>query len=321
MDRAVIRSAAGWYAQLGSGDCSDSERAAFEAWRRAHADHERAWRQVEALRGRFQSLPRELSVSTLRIADQPDLRRRAVLRGFAGVGLAGGSAWMAGSRLPWSEWTAQQRTAIGEQRELRLADGSRLLLNTASAADVQFDQSQRLVRLHAGELFVETVTDPAPIARPFIVQTPQGQLRTLGARFAVRSEAEATRLFVLDRTVEVRARELAEPYALQASAQLGFTSERIDPARPAGEADIAWTRGQLIVDDWTLAEVIAELGRYQTAALICEEAVAGLRVSGAFPLRRLEQALAALTQTLPIALSRSMRWSGRAVVRIGAKAA
>ena len=260
-------------------------------------------------------------MNTLRIAGQPDLQRRAVLRGFAGVGIASGTAWMAGSQLPWREWTAQQRTAIGEQRELRLADGSRLLLNTASSVDVQFDESQRLVRLHAGELFVETAADTTSIARPFIVQTPQGQLRTLGARFAVRGEAETTRLLVLDRAVEVRAQALAEPHMLQAAAQLSFTAERIGSARPASESDAAWTRGLLIVDDWTLAEVIAELGRYQTAALICDQAVAGLRVSGAFPLRRLEQALAALTQTLPIALSRSTRWTGRSIVRIGARSA
>ena len=321
MDRRVIKNAAGWYAQLCSGDCGEAERAAFEAWRRAHADHEQAWRQVEALRGRFLGLPREISVNTLRMAEQPDLQRRAVLRGFAGVGLASGTAWMAGTRLPWGEWTAGQRTAIGEQREICLADGSRLLLNTASAVDVRFDETQRLVRLYAGELLIETALDPAPIDRPFMVQTPHGRLRSLDARFAVRSEAESTRLLVLDRAVEVLAQGRDQPFTLQASAQLSFSRDHIGASKRAADANVAWTHGQLIVDDWTLAEVIAELGRYQTAALICDEAVSRLRVSGAFPLRRLEQALAALTQTLPIALTRSTRWTGRAVLHIGAKTA
>ncbi|MGK9563911.1 FecR domain-containing protein, partial [Salmonella enterica subsp. enterica] len=86
----------------------------------------------------------------------------------------------------------------GEQRQLRLADGTLLNLNTHSAVDVQFDDSTRRIVLQEGEIMVETGHgDP----RPFIVQTRDGSLLALGTRFMVKREDDGTRLSVLQSRV------------------------------------------------------------------------------------------------------------------------
>jgi transmembrane sensor len=47
-------------------------------------------------------------------------------------------------------------TATGERRTLLLPDGSRLVLNTASAVNIAFDANARHIRLVAGEILVTT---------------------------------------------------------------------------------------------------------------------------------------------------------------------
>jgi ferric-dicitrate binding protein FerR (iron transport regulator) len=44
------------------------------------------------------------------------------------------------------------RTATGEQKTIDLADGSRVVLNTASAWDIVFNAEERRLKLHAGEI-------------------------------------------------------------------------------------------------------------------------------------------------------------------------
>jgi transmembrane sensor len=100
-----------------------------------------------------------------------------------------GLALFAGDRyLPIDYWLADQRTATGEQRTIRLADGTLINLNTHSAVDVRFDEKQRLVILQEGEILVETGHGDA---RPFIVETREGSMRALGTRFLVKREKKA----------------------------------------------------------------------------------------------------------------------------------
>jgi transmembrane sensor len=92
---------------------------------------------------------------------------------LVGGGLLGGLF----GREDLQAWVADYRTAIGEQREIILADGTRLWLNTASAINVYFNARERRIQLVTGEIFIATAKDTR---RPFQVDTAQGQLRALG---------------------------------------------------------------------------------------------------------------------------------------------
>lgn len=323
MDRHVIREAARWYAQLDSGEADERDHQAWSRWRLAHPDHAQAWGQIEALRGRLQQLPVGLSLTTLRLASPapPALSRRAVLRGIAATGVGGGALWAATRGAPWAPWTADVRTAVGEQRDIYLADGSQLMLDTATAVDIEFDTVQRRLRLREGGVFVQTARDPAAVARPFLIETPHGQLRALGTRFGVRVEGDTTHLIVTAHAVGIAPLDTRARIVVTAGQQARFTTTTIGAVEAAGDADVAWTRGQLIVADRRLHEVIAELARYQTAPLRCDPAVAALRVSGAFPLRDTTLALAALTQSLPVRVVREPRWLGAPRMRVEARPA
>lgn len=109
----------------------------------------------------------------LRLLGRPRLDRRTLLKSLAVLAVAAPAGWLGHRQLPWREWTADYRTAAGERRDVRLPDASRVLLNTASAVDVDFGSGARRLVLHEGEILVETALDVAQPPRPFVVGWPR----------------------------------------------------------------------------------------------------------------------------------------------------
>jgi transmembrane sensor len=315
MNKAALREAAQWFAQLGSGAATERDCRDWNAWLDAHPDHRWAWRQVEALQGRLQSVPGKLSAATFRIAasdagsDRRRVSRRNALKGLGAVLVCGSAVALGAQGARRRGWFDDYRTAVGERREIILADGSTLILNTDTAVDVDFAPDRRLVRLRTGEILIETAADPVPMQRPFIVETTQGDIRALGTRFTVRQYGGWTDVTVLQDAVEIRPAAAAWNAAIvQAGRQAGFSAGEIRPPRPAADPQAAWTRGMLIADDWRLADLVVEIGRYRPGWLICDPAVADLRISGAFPIQDTDVALAAIERALPVRTVRRTRY-------------
>lgn len=294
LDRQVLEAAATWYVRLNAAVPSDELRQAWRAWLEAHPAHARAWARVEKLQCQLGALPREVALPTL---VGVRARRRAVLKTLALLLAAGGLGWSA--REPVRDWSAQYRTGWGERRQLDLADGSRLELNTASAVDVAFGPDLRQVLLRRGEIFIETAADPS--GRPFVVHLPEGSIRALGTRFGVRSEDGRARVAVLEHAVEVRPGH-GLPVRVEAGQALGFAAGGSDTPTPLAPGEDAWRRGMLSVVDERLEDVLAELARYRTGYLHCDPAVADLRLSGAFSLDDTDLALENLADSLPVRL-------------------
>jgi transmembrane sensor len=315
-ERALRKEVAAWCALLASGQASDSDRSAWQRWHQDHPDHQRAWQRLQAVRTLMNTIPPHIGTPVLQAAPKG---RRQALRGLALLvsgGAAGYAVYRHGdSAAPWRTALAQYRTGTGQQRHLRLADGSLLILNTDSAVDIRFDASARTVVLLRGEILVETAHRPqpgaAPDQRPFMVATDHGAMRALGTRFTVRRVADASSVVVLEHAVAVRpARALpgAAPVMVRAGQQMVFNAAGAGPVQPADDTADAWRHGSIVVDDWPLARLVAELGRYRPGHLACDDAVATLRVSGAFPVTDTDQALAVLARSLPVRVRRRTRY-------------
>ncbi|MEN4921674.1 FecR domain-containing protein [Achromobacter spanius] len=303
IDPAILKEAAGWLVRFQSEALSASDRAAFDGWRGRSAAHEAAWRRAEEMLRGFGQVPPAVGGQALRRADRAG--RLQALLGLAGLLALGPAAWLGWRELPWREWSADLRTATGEQRRMALADGTQLVLNTSSAVDIDYTPQQRLLWLRAGEILLTTGRDPAPVYRPFIVRTTHGSLRALGTRFMVRDEGGSVRIAVFDGAVEVRpAVQGAAPLVLQAGQQTVFTSREAAPPAAADASSASWADGMLAARNWRLADLVDELGRYRRGVLRCDPAVAGLRVSGAFPLNDIDASLHLLEKTLPVRVSR-----------------
>ena len=99
-----------------------------------------------------------------------------------------------------------------------------------------------------------------------------------------------------------------EVQRLEAGQQVAFDREHVQAVHALPSGAGAWVKGMLSVDDWRLADFIAELQRYRPGHLGCAPAVANLRISGAFHLASSDAILDNLTSTLPVRLRRFRRY-------------
>ena len=296
LDREVLEAAATWYVNLSAAPACEQEYKAWRAWLAEDLRHAEAWTQVEQLQQRLALLAPDMALPAL--ADVR-ARRRAVnkLLGLLLMAGAGGASLL--TVEPLSSRLAEYRTAKGERRELQLADGSRLILNTDSAADVEYSASLREIRLHRGELLLQTASDPA--SRPLLVHTAQGSVRALGTRFSVYSHDGRSEVRVFEHAVEIRPASTPEHVRrIDAGQQAAFDSQQWQDIAPLADASDAWTRGMLMALDWPLPRLLQELGRYRPGYLGCAEALGGLKVTGAFRLDDTDSVLNYLASALPV---------------------
>ena len=300
----VLDAAIAW--QLSLDSANPVEREEFAKWHAAHEEHARAWRQLGMLDQRFSVASGPARAALLQSRASVRRRVRKLGNGLASIVAVIGLALFAGERyVPLDYWLADQRTATGEQRTLRLSDGTVINLNTHSAVDVRFDEKQRRVILQDGEILVETGHGDA---RPFIVETREGRLRALGTRFLVKREAQGTRLSVLKSAVAAHPQSSADEQILQEGQQVLMRSHGLDPIAALNLGADAWTRGMLVVDNARLEDLVHELGRYRRGHLGVAPEVADLRITGSFPLNDTDLALSALLPTLPVQIEQHTAW-------------
>ncbi|MCO6056926.1 FecR family protein [Pseudomonas sp. MOB-449] len=308
----ALDEAIAWQLCLDSGEATELHRHEFQRWLGAHPEHAQVWQQLAGI-------DRQLSAAS------PTTARRALLRSGGirrrNLHRIGGSAMamvlamglglvLLSQQRPLGDYLADQVTASGEHRELRLADRSVIQLNSRTALDLDFDGPQRRLYLRSGEILVKTGHDDP---RPFIVETEQGRLQPLGTRFLVRREGEATRLIVLESAVAAEPRNAPGKRVIQAGEQVLIEQQYLGPTATAPVGAEAWSRGLLVAENMPLAQLIANLGEYRSGYLGLDPALADLRISGVFPLNDSDKALAALPPSLPVRIEHFSDWWVRVV--------
>lgn len=307
LSEAVADQAADWLTLLMSGEATGDDQARCRAWRSAHPDHERAWRHIEAVTGRLQAMQPRVAYQALspyagKARGQGLATRRKALRALLWGGVATGGGLLAVRTDMARQYAADYRSGTGEQRAITLADATRITLNTASAIDVRFDAQRRLVHLLAGEILVATGhgQDGSADARPFFVQTGEGLVQALGTRFTVRQWTDGrTSVAVLHSAVEIAPKQ-GPAQRLQAGQRATFTRGAVQDSGAVQERDAAWTQGQIVADEMRLQDFADELARYRPGWIRCSPEVAGLRLSGVFPLDDTDRILAALPSVIPV---------------------
>ncbi len=319
----IAHRAVGWWLDLGSGAITPAQRAALDAWRAEHADHERAWQHIQTVSQRFQSLGQGASAHAARavLTRGVSRGRRSTVKALAALFFVGGATWSARHRYAWPGWTADMHTATGEIRTYALEDGTALTLNTSSAVDLRFTAHERRVVLRRGEIMVVTghrdggngSANGSPkgstkgrrsggaTLRPFVVQTAQGTATPLGTRFSVRQQQDDTRLAVFEGAVRVVPDDA--PLAartLHAGESTCFTRSAPSEIESIENAAAAWTQGMLVANDMRLDDFLVELARYREGVLRCDPRAALLRVSGTYLLADTDRVLDTLSRALPL---------------------
>lgn len=313
-DYAILQEAAEWFAVLRGDDAGPAEQQAWERWHAMSPAHRAAWRRVETVSAEFRHLPGAPARQALDDAGprQGDAARRGLVKGLLALCLTSGLGGAMLLRRDTRNWVASlnaaQKTPVGAIRQLALADGSQLWLNTATSLDIDYGPDLRRIALHGGEIYVASARDSQQPARPLVVDTVHGRLRALGTRFTVQPQGERTLLAVYEGSVEVAPRDGGTPRIVPAGQQVRFGDGSIGEPFASDPNAAAWIEYRLQPEQMRLDDFLAQLSRYRRGHLGCAPEVAHLRLVGSYPLADTDRILAALEATLPVKVHRLHDW-------------
>jgi transmembrane sensor len=219
---------------------------------------------VQALLGEAPSNVMPLATSDRATITAPALtsapaRRSARSRGMqiaAGIAATTIGAWALWIYLAGDTFS----TDIGEQRIVRLDDGSLVQLNTRSRVRIRFNEKSRELRLLDGEAYFIAAADTR---RPFRVTVDDTPIQAVGTEFNVYRSPAGTVLTVLEGRVRV-GDEDSKNALLDAGEQVSIASDgkAVRNAAPDVSTAVAWRQRRLIFRGVSLAEVAAQFNRY-----------------------------------------------------------
>ncbi|HEY5237953.1 MAG TPA: FecR domain-containing protein [Rhizomicrobium sp.] len=177
-------------------------------------------------------------------------------------------------------------TGLGGHQTVRLADGSRIELNTDTNLRVLEGRESRTVWLEKGEAFFQVKHDAA---HPFVVLAGNRRVTDIGTAFVIRRDTDRLQIAVVEGRVRLDAQgRNAAPHSELLSkgdvmvASAGGLSMANRSARELTN-DLGWRRGLLIFRHTTLAAAADEFNRYNREKLvIADSAVARLTLNGTF---------------------------------------
>lgn len=305
-DDSPLVVAARWLARLHEEGVASTPD--FEAWRARSPEHELAWRHTvgpwrylgeqasspELITLRSQALERARHEGRARWHDRrPWLLRPPALAAAAALIVGVGAALIYLGQLP-----STYRTQMGERREVRLADGSSVALDSDSEVSVRYSRHARELVLMRGQAHFDVAHD---IERPFSVEAGDRKVIATGTSFDVDllgAELTVTliegHVVVLDRDKDNRAgagadwpqdgvkldagERLVTAAHTRAETSGGTSVERVNLQRAT-----AWQAGQLVFDDEPLGTAVERVNRYSRIKLLVKDPrAAALRFSGVF---------------------------------------
>lgn len=304
------REAAEWFARLNQRKVTTADVRAFSDWRR-DAENARAFSRIEAMweaAGALAGSP-DIAAATREATSRRPISRRSARTGpqcLAPIGLAGilllalgGASWL---------WYAQRpvafATAIGEQRTVRLEDGSRITLDTATRVEVRYDGSRRRVMLTSGQAMFDVASEAG---RPFLVRAGDTEVVALGTRFDVRRFGTGARVLLVEGQVVVRQSDRPDSrWALAPGQQVTTSAPRPEVVSADVPAATSWTAGRLTFENTPISEAVAEVNRYTPDPIdLRDDGIASIPVSGVFNAGDVDGFVAALTDLYSLEATRS----------------
>src|ERR1700730_8383072 len=297
----IEEEAAAWIWRMDSTVVGVADRQAYDAWLRQDPRHRRAAAELSAVWSALDGLAeakREEKIATFAgNAKLPLLHhpRRWWLAAAAMVAaVAVGAMWLQrGGEIQ------TLATAVGQHRNVTLADGSIVTLNTNTIVETDLRRHTREIYLRKGEAHFQVAHDRS---RPFLVHAGDAVVRAVGTAFEVRVLTDQhVDVVVNEGRVEVQTTvpmpaspnpsTHPRPAAATTTVRDPNEGERLPTAgrdyavtRVSAQqlsSELAWREGAIIFDGEPLSEAITEIGRYTDARIVISDPqIAGLRVGG-----------------------------------------
>ncbi len=269
----IDEEAAVWVWRMDSAAVAAADRQAFEAWLRQDPRHQRAAAALSAVWGTLDGLAeakRDEKIATftnpakLPLLHHPQRGWFAAAAVLAAVGV--GAVWL----QQGGGESQTLATAVGQQRNVTLADGSTVTLNTNTILETDLRRRTREIYLRKGEAHFQVAHDRS---RPFLVHAGDAVVRAVGTAFEVRVltdqhvdvvvdegrvEVQATALLPALPNPAARARAAAATTvrALNAGERLSTASRdyAVTPITAQQmSSELAWREGAIIFDGQPLS--------------------------------------------------------------------
>ncbi len=309
-----------WFAELQGLEGSDLPPAELQRWERwiEEPDNRRAFDRYVKLWSDLGRLPRPTlewqaadhydgSVPVSEWLSRKRSPRRAVFHRWpvaatlAALMIAGSWFYLENYSMEDSQ---QFATAVQEHRQIRLSDGSTILLGADSVLTVRYGQERRSADLARGEALFEVRRDGK---RPFVVSAGTATVRALGTAFNVLRGDGRVVVTVTQGLVEVKPAATAAPALVGKGKQVTyraedaktFKSEIIDTDPVAA---VSWPEGKLRYRSASLRSVIEDVNRYSRRRVILDPAVAELEFTGVMFHKEIDSWIDGLRLIFPVDL-------------------
>ena len=276
----------------------------FAAWLAGSPEHLAAWEKAERLWQGFDEEP-DLLLSAMRqvalaargvpgeddAADEeempPERRGRsptiwaAAAAAILAVGIGGAwqQGWL-GKPMARPEIAEAHFASPPDRRAtLRLADGSRVTLDSDSAVTARLSAGRREVALLRGQAYFEVAHNAA---RPFTVSAAGSNVTDLGTEFDILIKPDGMRVLLVKGSIAVTDKDVRvtlQPGQGYDSAPSTRGLLHVDDVTPS----LAWRTGYLEFHGETIGEAVAEMNRHSRRRIvIADPSIARLPVTGRF---------------------------------------
>ncbi|EMT6575604.1 MULTISPECIES: FecR family protein [Providencia] len=289
----IENKAAMWVVKTTQRELTSQESEDFQCWLNASELHKSTYYRAQQLWALTANKPRQQTAD-----NQQGMNKKRQPR-YIGLSIA---AVVLVSVLSMSIWyfqytqPADYYAKTGEIQHITLPDGSRVDLDSGAQLQLAFSPQYRQVNLLRGRAYftVAPKTDTEP--RPFQVMAKNGITQALGTEFSVDNENSKVAVSVYQHSVKVSLLS-GQEMVIPAGNFTQYQSDITPMTSMVNSHSAVWREGQIIFQQQTFPEVIAEINRYRDKQIILltEERVG--HISGVLQINTLDSGLTHLVSS------------------------
>jgi transmembrane sensor len=313
---ALRDEAVAWLIRVQSDAATADDWMALTDWLEGSPTRQEAFEEAELIVADLTERRDEIAVGLRPPADNvisfPAPKRKpaaAPRRAWIGGAIAASLAVMVGGPALWNASQGAlvtYETRPGETRRIDLADGTHITLDGGSKLSVRLGWKVRRVEMGLAQASFDVAKDPS---RPFLIGVGDQAVRVVGTEFNIRNDGRSVRVTVRRGIVEVAQRDAKgqAPTRLTVGQELrhvqGSDTAQVRRVQ-AGDA-FAWSQGQLVADNETLGDIVADLNRRFTTPIRIAPEAANRRFSGVIALDNEDAAIRLLATYASLRVDRT----------------
>jgi transmembrane sensor len=316
MDEKTLHAAADWWTRLRDPNGAAETVEQWLEWTGADERNLAAFEHVTEFGNRLGTIDDLTRQQFVREFARPAVVLPAVAprRWFPLAAAASAVLALVGGYLGWTRFGANAVpqvyvSAVAQNRNITLPDGSTVALGGASTLTTRFSHGERRVELGGGEAFFQVLHNTQ---RPFIVNAGNVSIRDVGTAFDVRRTGQRVSIAVTQGRVQIA--DNAGVSGSNATGSLEAVAGQLvsyDPATSAmsigsitPEQATAWRSDRLEFVNEPLGVVIANVNRYSARPVhIADADLEALTFTGTIKTGAIDSWVGALPQIFPLRIS------------------